>query len=126
MRVQWTKESALAELRSLADLVDCLSAAPRLSAEHTRWVGRTLAFLEEVFGQNSRYYATFASLPWRETDSFIVDAWNPTDAVEQRHQGAYRGQLQMAKGVLLAAGDHLERTDIASVNQGKDSGPGIE
>jgi hypothetical protein len=82
-----------------------------------------LAFLEEVFGQNSRYYATFASLPWRETGSFIVDGWNPANAIEQRHQNAYKRQLEMAKGILLAAADHLERADITSVYQGKDTGP---
>jgi hypothetical protein len=121
--VQWTKESALAELQSLAEATTSLARDERYSVNHTRWIARTLAFLEDVFGQNSRYYASFKSLPWHETGSMIVDIWSPELAIDGRHQKAYRKQLDMAKGMLLGAADELERKDIASVYEGKSTGP---
>ena len=120
---QWTKESALAELRSLVEATTRLAGDQRYSTEHTRWIVRTLTFLEEVFGQNSRYYASFKSLPWYETGSAVIQAWNVEQAIEERHRKAYRDQLNTARGLLLGAADQLERCDLASVYEGKGTGP---
>ncbi len=73
----WTKETALSELETLIKEIDNLYTQHRHSADHMRWVARTLAFLEEVFGRNSRYYLTFASFPWSETGSILIGG--PTD-----------------------------------------------
>ncbi len=46
----WTKESALTELEHLISEIDSLIGERWQSAAHTRWVIRTMEFLEEVFG----------------------------------------------------------------------------
>ncbi len=126
----WSKEAALAELRTLAESTKSLAKERAYSAEHTRWVARALAVLEEVFGRHSRYFLTFASYEWRETGAFLVGgpadregSWNPQAAIERRHQAAYVKQLDSARGLLLAAADHLERTDLLAVYEGKDTPP---
>jgi hypothetical protein len=127
----WTRDNALKELRALAAASgDGLTRERRLSANHTRWVARTLAVLEEVFGRESRYYLTFAYFTWGATGSFIVGgpadpggAWNPQAAIERKEHKAYLEQLESARGLLLAAVDHLERSDLASVYEGKDTAP---
>ena len=129
MGQDWTKESALKEIRALADATTALADDRRFSADHTRWIARTLAALEEIFGRQSRYYLTFASLSWR-AGSFIIGgpsdpagAWNPQAAIERRHHQAYLEEMESARGLLLAAADHLERSDLLSVYEGKDTPP---
>jgi hypothetical protein len=127
----WTKETALSELNVLVKEIPGLTKQRRFSAEHTRWIARTLAFLEEVFGRDSRYYLSFAALPWARAGSFVFGGPNdpqgsldPRSAIEREHLAAYLEQLETAKGLLLAAMDHLSRTeDLASVYRGKDTAP---
>jgi len=126
----WTKQRALQELGRLTAAIDQLTKGRRLSADHTRWMAKVLAFLEEVFGQDSRYFLTFASLAWAQTGSFIVggpgapeESMNPQAAVERRHHQAYLRDLEVARGLLLAAADHLKRTDLSAVYQGRDTPP---
>ncbi len=73
----WTKETALSELETLVKEIDNFSRQRRFSTDHTRWIVKTLTFLEEVFGRESRYYLTFASLSWQETGTFLVSIPNP-------------------------------------------------
>ncbi len=128
--ILWTQESALAELEALIAEIPDLTRTRRFSAEHTRWVAKTMRFLEQVFGRASRYYLTFAGLRWAETGSLIVGgpgdpegAWNPSAAVERRHQQAYLRQLDSAKGLLQAAADDLRRSGLQGVYEGKDTAP---
>lgn len=72
--VSWTKETALSELDSLITEIGNLSTQHRYSADHVRWVARTLAFLEEVFGRDSRYYLAFDSFEYAQTGSFFSAA----------------------------------------------------
>jgi REase_DpnII-MboI len=126
----WTKESAIAELEKLISEIADLTQQRRFSADHTSWLLRTSNFLEQVFGQSSDYYITFNSFGWEETGSFIVGGpgdpegtWNPAAAIERRNQQAYVQQLDSAKGLLLAAVNELQRSDLDGVYEGKDSGP---
>jgi len=130
MSKTWSKETALAELRALADASRTLERHERFSEEHTRWLARALAVLEEVFGRKSRYYLSFAALDWRETGPFMMGgpgdpeaSWNPAKAIERRHHQAYLKALGAARGFLLGAADHLERSDLTSVYEGKDTAP---
>lgn len=50
-------------------------------------------------------------------------AWDPQTAIERMHQEAYVKQLDGARGLLLAAADYLERADLKTVYEGKDTGP---
>jgi hypothetical protein len=51
---------------------------------------------------------------------FSEGRWNPQAAIEKRHHAAFLRHLERAKGLSLAASDHLARSDIASVYEGKD------
>lgn len=89
---RWTQDLATEEAKVLIVEVDRLKQETRYSANHTRWIARVLRFLEQVFGQKSRYYLSFADLTWREDGPFMIGgpadpegSWNPTAAVERRH-----------------------------------------
>ncbi len=121
---EWTKKAASRELHELISKIDTLSNQRRFSTDHTRWIARTRFFLEEVFGQNSMYFRTFVSYTWNRQGSFaVLNSLDPEPQIEETHQVAYRHQLDSAKGLLLAAKDHLGRADIDSVYEGKDTGP---
>jgi len=117
----WSKESALKELEALTKAVDQLRVLGRGSAEHTRWVFRTLKFLESVFGPSSMYYGTFASLPWRATGSFVFRGFDIQGAIEERHERAFLQNFEKARGLLQAALDELNASSIDDVYEAKDS-----
>lgn len=131
MVAAWTKDKALEEISSLASEIENLKGQTRHSADHVRWNVNALAFLEEVFGRQSRYYLSLAHLPWYRTGNIIVggpgDPFgvdHPAAAMEREHQKAYLQQLDVAKGILLAASDHLKRVDdLTTVYEGKDTAP---
>jgi|GEM_PF-501793 len=122
----WTKETALIELSDLINEISNLSSQQRYSSEHTRWIAKTMTLLEEVFGENSKYYLTFADYQWRETGSFVIggvahkdEVWDPQMAIERRHHKAYLSQLESARGLLQAAQDHLKKSDLSQVFEGR-------
>ena len=124
----WTKETALNQLDYLIEEIDRLWESETGSSDHIRWVMKTVQFLEEVFGKNSKYYQGFASFRWRGSGPAVVrtcgDIQDAIDAKEkERDQRVYMEQLEAAKGLLLAALDYLRRTDLNSVYEGKDTGP---
>lgn len=130
MRIAWTKDSALNELKTLAESTRALERFGAFSEDHTRWLTRSLAVLEEVFGRKSRYFLSLAALQWRRTSSTIVggpahpgDSWNPQAAMERLDHAAYLSDLQTVRGLLLGAADHLERAGLESVYEGKDTAP---
>lgn len=124
----WTKETALNQLDYLIEEIDKLWELETGSSDHIRWVVKTVQFLEEVFGKNSKYYQGFASFRWRGSGAVLVrtfgDIQHALDAKEkERDQRVYMEQLEAAKGLLLAASDYLRRTDLNAVYEGKDTGP---
>lgn len=127
---KWTRESALAELDALIGEIPSLRGQRRFSAAHTRWGIRVLQSLEQIFGQQSRFYLTFAQFKWYEAGSFMVggpgaleDVWDPQAAIDRRHQAAFLQRLESARGLLQAARDELERSSLEEVYEGKDTGP---
>src|SRR6266545_4627054 len=126
----WTQESALAELEALIGEIPALEKSTRFSADHTRWVAKTMRFFEQVFGRDSRSFLTFAGFRWAETGSFVFGgpgdregSWNPSAAIERRHHQAYLRQLDTARGLLQAAADDLRRSGLQGVYEGKDTAP---
>src|SRR5205085_2137838 len=90
-----TLESALADLDALVTQIDPLKAEHRNSANHVRWGVGALEFLEQVFGQNSRFYLSFAQLKWHNPGNFIVGgpgdpqgSWDPQRAIDRKHHEA--------------------------------------
>jgi len=128
MAFQWTQELAIEELKTLIATIPRLQSGKRMSAEHTAWAIRVLTFLEQVFGQNSRYYLSFAALTWGEQGQLIIGgpgdpegSWNPAAAIERRHQQGFLRHLEASKGFLDAALTDLLRRGINSVYEGKDT-----
>lgn len=128
MAFRWTQDLAVEELKTLVASIPHLSSGRRMSADHTAWVMRTLTFLEQVFGQNSRYYLSFAALTWNEESQFIIGgpgdpegSWNPQVAIERRHHQAFLRHLEASKGVLEAALVDISRRGISEVYEGKDT-----
>lgn len=126
----WSKPDAIRELRHLSGICQELEEEFRGSENHTRFVLGCATFLEEVFGPSSRFFQSFGGLRWRETGSVVVGgpadpagSLDPVSAMNEKHQEAYVRDLGSARGILLAAADHLERRDIDTVYEGKDSGP---
>lgn len=130
MAFQWTKESAIKEIRALAAETQALATQSRYSADHTKWIANVLAVLEEVFGRESRYFLTFASLSWSQEGEFIIGgirdpegSLNPQAAIERRHHQAFLRQLETARGLLLGAAEYLGKRDLETVYEGKDTPP---
>ena len=97
---KWTKESAFAELDILIAQISPLMKVRRRSADHVEWIARTRAFLEEVFGRNSRYYQTFVKFKWERRGTVLVHLLDAREEMEQEDQAAYREDLDAAKGLL--------------------------
>jgi len=104
----WTKEEALEAIDSLITEIPSIKESGRKSADHMRWVVNTQRILQEIFGENSRYFQTFRHFSWRENGQMVFQAWDIEGAIEYRHNEAYINQLEQSKGLLLAAKDQLE------------------
>ena len=126
----WTKETAVAELSDLINEIPKLESQQAFCADHTRWITRTMTFLEEIFGENSIYYCSFTDFCWYQRGGFIIggvahrdEVMDPQGAVERKHHKAYLNQLESAKGLLQAAEDHLIRKELSEIYEGKDTAP---
>jgi len=119
----WTKEEALSTLIKLTDEIPQLRSLSRNSSEHMRWVANTLRIIQEIFGQNSRYYQTLYYFSWKETGRMLIQDWDIEGAIEERHNLAFQNQLEQARGLLLAAIDHLEQSEINEVYDGENTAP---
>src|SRR5690606_13918677 len=116
----WTKEQALESLDDLISKFSILETQSRNSAIHMRWLANTLRLLAEVFVSNSTYYQNLKYFSWRETGDMLIHDYDIEGAIEFKHNTAYQNQLQQAKGLLLAAKDHLEQSNnISDVYDGK-------
>lgn len=127
---KWTKNKALKELNILVAETCTLENQKRFSEDHVRWIARVLRFLEEAFGTESRYFQTFSGFTWKMEGSAIIggpmrrqESMNPQLGIERVNREAYLQQLESARGLLLAAKDELESSNLESVYKGKDSGP---
>jgi hypothetical protein len=125
----WTKESALVEIKILIAEIDSLYKERHTSSAHSYWLIRTITFLKEVFGDNSIYTRNIVNIAWgyigetiqiRGHEMFL----DPSDAIKFREDATYRKQLDSAKGVLQAALHQLSKVEsIEKVYEGKDTSP---
>lgn len=120
----WTSDEALAELDTRVSEITPLRQEHRKSANHVRWTLGVLAFLEEVFGQNSRLYRSFAAIKWYRTGEFMITGTlDPQPAIDRLHHEAYLRDLESARGLLLAARDAIVSSGLDNVYEGKDTPP---
>ena len=119
----WTKEKALKAIDSIVDEIPTVMESGRKSADHMRWIANTQRILQEIFGENSRYFQTFRRFSWRENGQMVFQVWDIEAAIEYRHNEAFVNQLEQSKGLLLAAKDHLEQSEINEVYEGQNTAP---
>lgn len=86
-----------------------------------RWLANALRLLEEIFGANSRYYLTLSNFSWQQSGQMVIQSWDIEGAIANRHHQAFLEQMNQACGLLLAAKDHLEHSDLSEVYEGKDT-----
>jgi hypothetical protein len=113
---KWNKEEALNYLDTLIQDISSIKISRRESSEHIRWLGNTLRFLEEVFGEKSLYYLNISNMSWRQTGNmFLSDPRFLEDQIKNKHESAFKEQMEKAKGFLMSAKDQLERNAINDV-----------
>lgn len=93
------------------------------STKHTKWVSDTLFLLEDIFGQNSRIYLTFASLNWkiRPGSTFVVEAPYMDHEIKRRENIGFIDDLKIANGLLLSGIEQIKRLGIKNVYDGKNT-----
>jgi len=119
----WTKENALKALENAIAQIDSVSASGRGSDLHIRWWTNTSRIVGEIFGRKSTYYITISSYTWRETGTRIYPGWDINAEIDAHNESVFRKQLRQAKGLLSAAIDHLETSELSEVYQGKNTAP---
>lgn len=121
--MSWTRENAIRELQVLINEISNLESKQAYSTDHTEWLLKVLTFLEDVFGQ-AKYHSMFRTLTWRKQGIVFFGGTNPSVLIAKQHHQAYLEQLETAKGILLAALDHIKRaSDLSSLYEGKDTPP---
>lgn len=119
---KWNKKDALKAIDNLINEIPTICQSTRKSPAHMRWLANCLRILEEIFGQDSRYYLTIANFSWHETGEMLIqEYWNRDYELEKKHNSAFVIQMNQAKGLLLAAKDQLTQSDISEVYEGKNT-----
>jgi len=115
------KTAALNALGNSIRNIGLLRKVEPFSSEHTRWILDTRYLLEEILGQGSRIYSTFANLKFHYEGQFLASAWDFEAERARRNLEAYQNALGMADGILHAAIDQINRKGIEGVFEGKDT-----
>ncbi|MDV2448106.1 hypothetical protein CMU93_11405 [Elizabethkingia anophelis] len=119
---KWSKDDAIEVINKQINQLDLVRQQGRKSREHIRWLANILRIIEEIFGTKSRYYMTLANFSWKENGNQIIHGWDFEDQIENNHRKAFLDQINQAEGLLLAALDHLEISDINEVYEKNVSG----
>jgi len=118
---KWTKKEALNSIQNLIEQIPNIMKTNNSSQEHMRWLANSLRIIEEIFGGNSRYFVTLSHFSWQMSGRTIIQEWDFQQEIEKRNHQAFLTQMAQAEGLLLAAKDHLEQSDIESVYDGKNT-----
>lgn len=122
------KNTAIRQLMRLADEAKELINEEAFSERHTRWHLNVLSILDEIFGRNSRYYTSFASISWCVDEDTILEGYDEVISIRTTmahlNHDAYQKQLRTARGLLLASVDDIERvSNMETLYEGKDTPP---
>lgn len=123
---KWTNENAIEQLQEFIQEIQSLQHSCTNSAEHTRWLFRVTQFLLDVFGPASLYSINFGKIPWRYYGSMAVhtnEVFRPGSTEARYNAPVYQRGLDLALGMLSAAGDELIRNGVEAVYKGKKFGP---
>ena len=118
-----SKENALKILENIISQIDSVAKSGRGSDLHIRWWTNSLRIVEDIFGLKSSYYQTLSSYTWSETGTRIYRGWDINAEIDAHNELVFLKQLLQAKGLLLAAKDHLFSSELSDVYKGKNTAP---
>jgi len=113
------KTTAIKSLQNQVNKINRLVKETPLSAAHTKWLSSTLYLIEDIFGENSRIYLSFANLKWVFHGTAIVTNYNLDYVMEQKNYKAFLHDLETAKGLLESGIEQIKRKGIENVYEGK-------
>jgi len=113
------KKTAIKSIQNQITEIKNLQRNARFSAEHVKWVSDTLYLLEDLFGENSRIYLSFAKLPWHPSGTFVADMFSYEQVLDQKRNEAYLSALEAARGILESGIEQIKRKGIEEVFEGK-------
>jgi len=114
-----SKTTTIKDLQKMIKDTSKLRKSYSHSTEHTRWISNCLYLLEDIFGENSRIYITFANLPWRFRGTLATDAFRYEHDLGQKNQEYFLRDLDTAKGMFESAIDQIKQKGIENVYEGK-------
>lgn len=113
------KTTAIKSLQNLISDIDDLQDSYALSSEHTKWITNSLYTLEEIFGQNSRIFKSFAIIPWRFRGMIPATFFDIEQILQQKNQEAFLNDLETARGLLEAGIAQIKLKGMENVYEGK-------
>ncbi len=115
----------LDKLNKLSEEIDILKNSNRLSAEHIKWIAGTKKFLLRNFGKSSDYYNTFTSLTWAKRGQYMIggparpsESFNPQLGIDRVNREAYLKELEVTRGLFLAAKEDIIEKDFTPQKPG--------
>lgn len=116
---QWNKSEAIDAVNELIDKIPDIKKSGRGSSEHMRWLANTLRILDGIFGEKSRYYSSIAACDWSFTGTSLMSYWEDYDTfMNKKHHQAFIKQMEQCQGILCAAIDNLQTSEIEDVFEG--------
>ena len=110
--MKMNKTEAINAIKEVTGQITQVANSGLNSSEHIRWLFNCRSILEKVFGKNSTYYRSFASLKWRDNSSFVVTIFENADAVkDERDYRFFIKCLEISQGIFFAAIDEIEKSD---------------
>ncbi|HEX7141361.1 MAG TPA: hypothetical protein VF222_02665 [Nitrososphaeraceae archaeon] len=116
------KESIKCIQKQITEIKTFINEGP-YSTKHTKWISDTQFLLEDIFGQNSRIFMTFASLNWNipPGSTFVVEAPFMDHEIQRRENIGFIKDLKISKGLLLSGIEQIKRLGIKNVYNGKNT-----
>jgi len=113
------KKTAIKSIQNQITEIKHLQRGTRFSSEHIKWWTDTLYLLEDIFGENSRIYLSFANLSWHPSGSFVADVYSMEQVFDKKREEAFLSALERARGILESGITRIKGKGIKNVYEGK-------
>ncbi len=115
-------KEAIQLLEKSSKEADKLIQYTAFSPQHIKWITDSLFLLEEIFGRNSRIFATFKQLKWQfKGGSFVASVDEMEEKKAELDRKGYLEDLGIAKGLFESGIDLIKRKGLENVFKGKDT-----
>lgn len=113
------KQTAIKSLEKQINKIDNIRKIGSRSSDHVKWLSDTLYLLEDIFGQNSRIYLSFAGMQWQPSGSFIAREDEMEYVLNKKREEAFLAGLESSRGILESGIEQIRRKGIENVYEGK-------